>query len=40
MIAIPIIPGVLYRVRGLGHNLMIIADHGATALIIVAGMLL
>lgn len=40
MIAIPIIPGVLYRVRGLGHNILIIADHGCTAAMIVAEMLL
>ena len=40
MIAIPIIPGVLYRVRGLGHNILVIADHGVTASMIVAEMLL
>ncbi|MFA7278609.1 MAG: hypothetical protein WC100_00775 [Sterolibacterium sp.] len=40
MIAIPIIPGLLYRVRGLGHNILIIADHGCTASMIVAEMLL
>lgn len=40
MIATPIIPGVLYRVRGLGHNINVIADHPATVIIIVAEMLL
>jgi len=34
MSAIPIIPGALYRVRGMGQSINIIADHGCTACLI------
>lgn len=36
MIAAPIIPGRLYRVRGLGQCLVIIASHPCAALAIAA----
>ena len=35
MIATPITPGVLYRVRGLGIDINVLADNASTAITII-----